>query len=410
VIRALALALALALGAPPAPARAAIESGQGNRGSWELVWRYDEANGERNHFASVRDQGQFFPIVWREFDDTRGHRLQFYDDRGERSSTVLLARGERALAAENGEAWIVVAPDSASTQRKRIRYYRAGDAKPAWEASSGGEPLMLSPDGEALVIGTRMEEHDRFLRVYDSSSGEIRILGSDGTLRGDLPILPPFSRPAGDGRKLAFLHDGELFLLGTNGRLDWKRDVPVDNLLPRGGLSHLATGGDLVAVCGTGKEANPRGLSGTLHPEREEHLVVYDLAGRVVWQLDQEEDSPELRFHYSCALSPDGSVLATLQDTERDGIVSIYDAATGEPIAEHRAPRLTGSRTLSVAIGGETTAIVFGDLRTGVTAWNREGKLVFDGMLPFRCHRATVHSGGLLVAEHWIVRLVPEKT
>ncbi len=388
-----------------AEARAAMEGGSGDLGKWELVWRYDEANGERSEFASMRAKGYSFPIAWREYRDTRGHRLQFYDDRGEPGRVVALGPDERAIASENGEAWVTLAPDSSDTQASRIRYFRGSASSPVWEVFATGDPLLFAPYGDALVLGTRIESRDQFSRIIDARGGRLQVLGGEaGEVRGELPILPPFARAAGDGRKLALLHDKELFLLDVNGKLEWKRDVRVDHLLPRGGLTHLATGGDLVVVCGTGDEPNPRRLAGALRPDRVEYLVVFDLAGRVVWELNPP-DSDELRFHYSCALSPDGSTLATLQDAERQGIVAIYDARTGEPIAEHRVRRQPASRSLSVAIGGELVALVSGDLRTGVTAWDREGKPVFAGMLPFRCQIARVHEGGLLVAEHWIVRL-----
>ncbi len=177
--------------------------------------------------------------------------------------------------------------------------------------------------------------------------------------------------------------------------------------VPRGGLTHLAAAGDLVVVCGTGVESDPKGVSGVLHPEREEHLIVFDLAGREVWSREPEARS-ELRFHYSCAISPDGSVLATLQDTERDEIISTYDARTGDLIAENRAMRRQGARTLSVSLGGEHTALVFGDMRSAFVVWDREGKLVYEGDLPFRCQVATISEGGLLVAEQWIVRILSD--
>lgn len=398
------LLIAAALGSP-APANAAPESDKGDRGSWELVWRYDEANGVRNHFAPEFAEGRSFPISWRVLRDTRGQRLQFYDSRGELAKTVALAPGERAIASEDGRAWVVFAADSSDTDSNRIRSFRGGDV-PLWEAFTAGEPLLLSPGGEALVLGARTES--RSPRFFDSSGGQIQILGGEtGETRGELPVYPPYVRVAGDGRKLAFLHSGELFLLGTNGHLEWMRELPIDNLVPRGGLTHLAAAGDLVVVCGTGVEPDPKGLSGVLHPEREEHLIVFDLAGREVWRAEPEARS-ELRFHYSCAISPDGSVLATLQDTERDEVVSIYDARTGVSIAENRTTRMQGARTLSVSLGGEYTALVFGDMRTSVVVWDRQGNLVFEGDLPYRCQTATISPGGLLVGEQWIVRIRPD--
>jgi hypothetical protein len=234
------------------------------------------------------------------------------------------------------------------------------------------------------------------------------VIGAEsGVTRGELPIYPTFVRSTGDGRGLALLHDRELFVLGMDGRLAWKTDVPLDNMVAREGLSHLATASDLIAVCGTGEEATPRGLFNSIHPSRHENLLVFNTSGRLLWQGDVLE-TKELRFNFACAISPDGSTIATIRDTDREQTVTIYEARTGEKISEHRVKRRSGARTLSLTPGGELICLAFSDLRTGLTAWNRQGDVVWDGMLSLRSKSASIHPGNLLVAEQWIVRLVPE--
>jgi hypothetical protein len=383
-----------------------LEQGRADRGGWELVWRYDEASGVRSAFRAEAERGRLFPFTWREHHDTRGHRIEFYDGEGLPARVVALHDDERGCASENGLAWIVRSPDSADSRSERIRYFREGASTAVWDVLVTGDLVLVSPDGEAVVLATAFEGRDPYFRALDTDRGRLRILGGEaGEVRGELPILPMFSRATGDGSKLAFLHDGELFLVGTNGRLVWKRDVPVDRLVPRSGLSPLATGGDLIAVYGTGVSPRATSRASPLHPDRAEFLVVFDLGGNVVWDLEKEERDT-LRFNPSCALSPDGSVLATLLETEKEVFVAVYDAYTGEKKFDARTRRCSGTRTLTVAPGGETIALVFGDLRSTIAAWDSDGRLVFEGQTPYRCQSGTIHEGRLVAAEHWVLRLV----
>ena len=138
---------------------------------------------------------------------------------------------------------------------------------------------------------------------------------------------------------------------------------------------------------------------------RVEARALISPRGNVVWDV-QGVDRGALRFNPSCALSPDGSVLATLYETDKEECIVVYDAFTGEKRFDARTRRRSGSRTLSVAPGGEAIALVFGDLRSTVLAWSGDGTLVFEGQVPFRSQSAAIHDGRFVAAEHWVIRLV----
>lgn len=383
---------------------AALDSGAGDVGTWELLWRYEEGTGVQNQFVAAKP-GAPFPIRWRVWRDTRGHRLEFFDDEGAAVRFVVLGPEERAIGADGIDAWVIFSPAPTEVSQRRLRYFLHDAAVPVWEAFTTGEPVYFTPDGDALVLATRTEHRDRFSRIIDDDGGKVQVVGGEaGDVRGELPIFPTVARLTGDGASLAILRDRELFVIGRDGRLRWKADVPIDNLMTRTGLSHLATGGDLVVVCGTGNEADPRGLSGTLHPRREERIQTYDATGKLLWEVEVPS-SEDIRFYAACAIAADGSILASLRDSERETHVTLSEARTGQTIVEQTVRRRTGVRTLSVAPDGSLTSLVFGDLHSWVVAWNREGRLVWDGALPLRCQTAKLAAGGLLVGEQWVVRL-----
>ncbi len=403
-----AVVAAAFVAAPAAPEAKPIEAGTADRGSWELVWRYDEANGVRTALPELGTAAPPCPVRWRVFRDTRGDRLQFFDDLGFPMRSIPLGRRDRALGTDDRSAWIVLTPDSTDVGGRRIRCFRGPGDAPAWQAFAPGEPALYTSDGDLLVLATPVDQYDRFARLVDDGSGRMDFVGGvEGETRGELPIFPTFIRETPDGKHVAILRERELFLVGTDGRIRWKRDVPTDNLISRGGLSHLAVGQDLVAVCGTGDQPDPRGFFESLHPLRQEHVVVFDLAGRTLWRIERDRRD-ELRFHFSCAASRDGSVLATLHATERDEVVTIYEARSGVVIAEHRARRPSGAEMLSISPRGEMTCLAFGDQSTSVVAWDRRGAPFWEGIIPFRSQIAVAAGAGFLAAEHWVVRLVPE--
>jgi len=401
-LRRVTAALAIAASCTPGPA-----FGE-DRGSWDVVWRYDEAIGVVTDFKRLSSEGHPFPFTWKHWNDTRGNRLQFLNEIGAEIERIDLGPGENAWVSDNAQGWIIVSPDPTAAGSHIIHSYRRGSRQPLWEAFTAGDPLLFSGDGDALVLATRDEHYDRMSRLILDGRGRLQVIaGESGVIRGELPIYPTFVRSTGDGQGIALLHDRELFVLKMDGRLAWKTDVPLDNMVAREGLSHLATASDLIVVCGTGEEASPRGLFNSIHPRRHENLLVFNTSGRLLWQGDALE-TEVLRFNFACAISPDGSTIATIRDTERDQMITIYEARTGEKISEHHVKRRSGSRTLSLTPGGELTCLASSDMRTGLTAWNRNGDIVWDGVLPLRSMGASVHAGNLLVAEQWIVRLVPE--
>jgi hypothetical protein len=385
----------------------ALESGNGDRGRWEVVWRYDETYGIRTEFDALREAGSVFPFRWRHWNDTRGNRLQFLDEIGAEADRVDLGPGETALASEDASAWIILSPDPAIRNSHIIHFFRKDSPDPLWDAYMGGDPILLAQDGSVLVLAARSENYDQWARRILDGGGRLQVIGGEaGEILGELPIYPTFAR-MGDDRHIVLLQDNELFVLNTNGRIAWKTDVPLDNLVEHEGLSNLATASDLVVVCGTGEQTNASGFFDSLHPPRREALLVFGASGRLLWE-GEESPSEELRFTLTCALSSDGSTIATLRDTEREQVVTVYEAQTGDKLFAQRVRRRSGSRTLSLSPRGELICLTFGETRTGVSAWNRKGDVVFDGILPLRSNASTIHAGNLLASAQWMVRLTPD--
>jgi len=387
----------------------ALESGNGNTGKWEMVWRYDEMNGIRTEFEALHDAGISFPFKWRVWNDTRGNRLQFLDDIGAEDHRVELGPGERALASEDGSSFVVLSPDSTARDSHVIHFFRRESKNPLWDAYIGGDPVLMANDGSLLLLAAPSENYDRFSRRVLDGSGRLQVIGCEsGETLGEMPIYPTFARMTSDGERIALLSDHELTVLQSNGRLAWKTDVPVDNLVAREGLAHLATASDLVVVCGTGEEVTSSQFFDSLHPRRREQLLVFSTSGRLLWEGEQKGD-PEVRFNLSCAISPDGSTLATLLDTDREQIVTAYDARTGDQLFVQQARRSSGSRNLSLSSRGDLICVSFADARTNVSAWDRQGTLLFEGALPLRSVNVTAHEGNLLTSDQWIVHILPEE-
>ena len=386
----------------------ALEKGSADRGRWEVVWRYDETNGVRTEFQPLHKEGTPFPFTWRHWNDTRGNRLQLLDETGAADRRIDLGPGERALASENGSAWIILSPDATARDSQTLHFFRKQTPDRLWDAFTGADPVLFSNDGSFLVLAAHDERYDQWSRRILDGGGRLQVIGGEaGEILGELPIYPIFARMSGDGKRIALLRDDELFVLHANGRIAWKTDVPVNNMVSREGLSHLATASDLIVVSGTGKQAASSAFYNSLHPRRREELLVFDTSGKLLWESD-DPAGEELRFNLACAISPDGSTLATLRDTEREQIVTAYEARTGEKLFVQRTRRRTGARTLALSPGGELISLAFGDAPTGLTVWNRNGDLVWEGTLPLRSVRLSLHAGNLLAAEDWVVRLIPE--
>jgi hypothetical protein len=329
------------------------------------------------------------------------------DDIGAEDRRIELGPRERALASEDGSSFLVLSPDSTARDSYAIHFFQRESRSPLWNGYITGEPIFFAKDGSLLLLAARSENYDRFSRRVLDGSGRLQIIGGGaGEIVGEMPIYPAFVSMTSDGERIALLRDEELTVLQANGRLSWKTDVPVDNLVAREGLTHLATASDLIVVCGTGEEVTSSQFFDSLHPRRREQLLAFSTTGRLLWEGEPKAD-PELRFNLSCAISPDGSTLATLHDTDREQIVTVYDARNGTQLFVQRARRSPGSRTLSLSPRGELVCLSFADTRTNVSAWDRQGTLVFEGVLPLRSTKVTAANGNLLVSDEWVLHLLP---
>ncbi len=387
------------------PSRADREiSGDLRVGKWELVWRRSEIDEYVNHFRTIHEEeGIAFPVRTREVRQGDDARLVFFDSAGDVEAEIRLAPDEFVVAATDGSAYLVWAPEAANRQLSRYRYFRAGNPEPVWEASASGEPILMAPDGAFFVMASAEITHDIFLRANSRLGGKVQIVGSSGDVRGELPIYPIYAALTGDQRRVALLHHQELVVLGRDGRLAWNVPVPIDALLRRTGVSQLEAAGDVIVVTGTG-EVDSKSV---LFSERRGAIRVFDNDGRRLWRVDQPNDET-LWFQLSCALSPDGGTLATVHSGQREVIVQAWEARTGELLWKRPVPRQPGTRRLSVAPNGEMVVLATGDRRTFVVAWDREGAVVCEGTVPLECREAVIGAGGMLAAERWVVRLVPD--
>jgi outer membrane protein assembly factor BamB len=177
----------------------------------------------------------------------------------------------------------------------------------------------------------------------------------------------------------------------------------------REGHSQLEAAGGRIVVCGTGAIAAEEGGRPVLHSERRGTLRAFTDGGTLLWKHDQGEED-HLWFQIALAMSEDGGTLATFHSDERQTIVRLYEAATGELVWERATPRRGGAACLSVSADGQVIVLCCGDARTWVTAWNREGTPIWEGEIPLPSRLARIGPHGLLVSERWIARLEPEES
>jgi hypothetical protein len=388
--------LALAA-APPAGA----ESGTGRVGDWELVWRYSETEGYQNRFREIVGNETVFPFAWRRLVGEEGPRLVFFDEDGRETEAVPLSRDEHALASEDGSSWLKWAERPEDVDRHEFRYFQRGRAEADWDAVAPGRPVLMAPDGSLFVLASRTPLRDRFQRLSPQGVGLLQVVGAAGEVRGELPVFPIFSRLTADGRRIVFLHDEEVIAVGRDGVLDWQLPVTVDNLSFRDVVPQLAVGRGIVVVCGTGaREGDGQGL----HPPRQGTIVALDDAGRVKWSRRQR-DEEDLWFQISAAVSSDGGTVVTAHAPPRFYEIQAWDGETGDLLWSQRVRRASGFRSLSVSPGGRVILFALGDNHTAVTAWNREGSVVWDGSVPYTSREARLAGDELLVAEQWVVKL-----
>jgi len=384
-----------------APDLRGVERGSGTIGEWILAWRYDGFDAD-NHFRAVMGDERPFPHCASVIGG-RDRELVFFDGDGNVTEKVQLHGDEDALPCADGTAYLAWSPHPTSRRLLTYRYHLRGSPQPQWEASAVGLPLLFSPDGSLFVIASADTGHDGFQRMLTQQGGSVQVVNATGGVIGELPIRPTYVRLTGDGARIAMLHAEELVVMRADGRLDWNVDVPVDALLQREGLSQLEAAGGVIVVCGTGEADD----STALRPKRKGTIQVFNDSGRLLWRESQPDDEP-LWFQVSCSLSPDGGTLATFHTDARELVVQVWDARHGEPLWRRAVPRASGGRRLSVAANGELVVMAWGDLRTSLLAWDREGTLVWEGTLPYPADSPRIDADGMFVTERWIMRLIPE--
>jgi outer membrane protein assembly factor BamB len=395
---------AIVLAAGPSPAQHEL-SGRGRRGEWRIVWSLADAETGRSDFRRLVGEGVDFPFRSRR----AGDRLVFFDADGRVEQAIALGPGEEGLASGDASAYVLWTVDPTASALRSFRFFRRGAAAPDWEVTARGDPILFAADGSLFVVAERAQGVDRFQRAAPSAGGSVQVVGAGGEVRGELPIYPLYSRFTGDGRRIAMLHDGELLVVGRNGRLEWDRAVPLDEMSPREGLSQLEAGGGVIVVAGTGAAGDVGSSPFGLHVVRRGSVLAYADDGKLLWRHDQPADE-ELWFQVAAAIAPDGSVVATCHSSRRDVVVRLHEGRTGEVLWTRSASRGAGFRSLSVTPDGGMTVLVHGASTSEVTAWDREGLVVWEGYLPVQGKVAKIGSHDLLAFDQWIVELVADRT
>ncbi len=396
------LIAALCLLAVALPSVAADWS-QAEVGEWRLVWSVSDAEGYRNDFPELGLEVDF-PIRWRHLDDSGGNRLALFDHLGRPTQEIPLGPGERALASEDGSVHVRWTTDPDDRATRHVSYWRADADSADWEASTRGEPILLASDGGVLVISPSPPAGGTLGVFHPVDEGRLLVIGSAGEVREELPFAPLRSAFGQDSRRLLFLRPGELVALERDGSLAWSIELPIDAVPAREGPIPLSCGGDLVAVCGTGKTR--AGQPGRLRPERRGHLIVYDGDGRRQW-IRRQETGEETWFAASAILSPTGEHLAKVKLGPRGATFALHDGADGELLWEHVEPHRLGFRTLSLTRGARRVALSHGDVRTHISIRDRQGDLVFQALLPLGAKTVRVMEGDLLIADEWVVLFRP---
>jgi len=381
------------------------ESGAGSLGDWALVWRF-ESGIEVNRFRAEMGDSVPFPFRSRIVRDaSSGDRIVLLDPDGNSEEEFSLDPGEQIRVAHDAASWLRWSRDPVRGGLSQFRYFRRGDPEPVWEAMADGEPVLFAPDGSLFVLTSEDSSRDLYQRVSLERTGRTQLVGAGGEVRAELPVRPIFASLTGDEGHLVLFVDNELFVLTREGTLAWTAKLPIDQLIARDGHGLLQAKGGRIAIAGTG-EKEPVGSSAwSVHPNRVGRIRVLDEAGRLLWKADQPEDEP-LWFQITPCLSEDGTALVTVHSEASDVIVRAWDMETGEPIWMRRESRHAGVRNVSMTPDGQFVAVTHGEIRTRVKVWDREGDLVWEGTVPYSSRTPELATGGLLVAERWIVKLV----
>jgi WD40 repeat protein len=383
-------------------------SGAAKRGTWRVVWTLFDAEDGQNDFRRIMGAEMRFPIRSGRISDAKGERLVLLDEDGEVERTITLGPGEEAMAAPNGSTYLLWTEDPTASEFRTFGYFRRYEEVPDWEVTARGEPILIAEDGSLFLVAERGKGVDTFRRRELFSGGTMQVVGAGGEVRGELPLYPWYAALTGDQRRIVMLHDEELIVLGRDGRLDWDRSVPIDDISLRDGISQLEAAGDVIVVSGTGRvPREPGDLGFQLHVTRRGCVIAYSDKGRRLWGHEQPDDE-EYWFQVSAAISPDGTAVATCHSSRSDIVVRLYESKTGKLLWTRSARRGTGFRSLSVSHAGELIVLVHGASTTDVLAWDRAGATVWEGFLPLNAKIARIANDNLLVFDRWIVELTPE--
>jgi hypothetical protein len=383
--------------------------GQGDVGDWELLWSFSEVDGVQNRFRQVVDRDRAFPVAWRRVTDRSGDRLAFFNRDGDMEETIELSPHDGAVASRDGRSYLTWTEDPVHRNYSSFRFVSRDAIDLAWEATAKGAPTLLAPDGSMFVIATREDKMDLIHSGQSETVGSLQVVGASGDVRGEFPIFPFYARLTGDERHIVLLHNRELVVLDRDGNLAWNREVSLDQMCNREGVTQLAAAGGVIAVGGTGgRDGGRRSLVG-IHPVRRGAIEVFDDDGRLLWRDEQPEDS-DLWFQMTAAISADGRYLATCHSASREIEVRLYEARSGKLLWSHDTRRRDGCRALSITGEGDLVVLSHGDTRTTVTAWDRAGDVVWEGHVPFSGRVARIAEGDLLVSDQWIVQLRPVRS
>jgi WD40 repeat protein len=196
-------------------------------------------------------------------------------------------------------------------------------------------PLFFSPDGKRLVSGSGY--NGRLIHSWDVATGEQQ---------------PPIETQQGEIRAVAFSPDGKV-LVSAGGIADtlrrWDLKTRMELPPPSGHRAGVTT----VAFAEGGKQ------------------VITGSGGRTFWRWDSATErelghfgTKEFRGRAAFSLTPDGRLAATLG---MDGLIVVWDVATGKPLHELREAPGTDVYTLALSPDGKT--LVSGDFSRPPRLW-----------------------------------------
>ncbi|WP_282694157.1 prolyl oligopeptidase family serine peptidase [Streptomyces sp. CC208A] len=311
---------------------------------------------------------------------------------------------------------------SVSPDGERIVFVRSGSGTDRTHAlwvldlpADGGEPVeRVVAEPSALLAGAEEElspeERARRERSREGSAGIVgyavdaavelaafalsgRLFTAElraGTAR-ELPVPGPVidPRPSPDGRRVAYVSEGALRVVGADGSGDVELAVPEDGHSTYGLAEFIASeemgrdrgfwwspGSDRLLVARVDDRAVRRWfIADPAHPEREPQRVAYPAAGT--------PDAEVRLFLYDL----DGSRTEVVWDREEfPYLARVHWSSAGAPLLLVQARGQRSQRVLAVDTASGATETVRAEedpawleLLPGVPAWSPEGRLVHIG-------------------------------